>query len=96
MSGESPQREQATFDAALELAPGQRGAFLDRATSGDAIVPQRVESLLRGYEASDFLEQTRSTDGSKKGRRWRPTYSRNGKGDPADVFGVVQASDEKN
>ena len=36
------------FHAALELEPGQRVAFLDRACAGDAALRREVESLLRG------------------------------------------------
>src|SRR3954470_8357164 len=40
----------AIFDAASELPPEQRGAFLDQACADDASLRQRVEALLRAHE----------------------------------------------
>jgi serine/threonine protein kinase len=54
---EAHQREQEIFDAALELPPQERAAYLDRVTEGDIALRGRIESLLKGYEAGNFLEQ---------------------------------------
>lgn len=45
------------FSDALELPPGQRSAFLDRACAGDAAQRARLDALLRGQAAAaGFLE----------------------------------------
>ena len=54
---QSHQREAAIFDAAMELAPEQRAAHLDRACGSDAALRQRVEALLKaGESACAFLD----------------------------------------
>jgi len=51
------EREIEIFNAALEVAPAERGAYLDQACAGDAALRQRVEELLKAVEeAGDFLE----------------------------------------
>jgi len=55
--GQTHQREEAIFDAAMELPPGQRAAHLDHACGGDAALRQRMESLLKSCEsACEFLD----------------------------------------
>jgi hypothetical protein len=45
------------FHSALELAPAQRAAFLDRACVGNEVRRREVESLLHSHEESEsFLE----------------------------------------
>jgi serine/threonine-protein kinase len=51
------QQVDALLDGALDLDPGQRGAFLDGACAGNAALRGEVEQLLRCCgEASGFLE----------------------------------------
>jgi serine/threonine protein kinase len=53
----APEGEETIFAEALRLPPQERAAYLDRATSGNAELRQRIESLLGSYGAGDFLEQ---------------------------------------
>src|SRR5438093_6854034 len=54
---EQPNREVAVLNAALELRPAERAAYLDQACAGDAALRQRVEELLEAHEqAGDFLD----------------------------------------
>jgi serine/threonine-protein kinase len=51
-------RIKALFQAAVELAPQDRGAFLDQACGGDRTLQREVESLLTAHrEAGDFAER---------------------------------------
>jgi TPR repeat protein/serine/threonine protein kinase len=52
-----PNGEESLFFGALRLPPPQRAAFLDQGTNGNAELRQRVEALLKAYDAGDFLEQ---------------------------------------
>ena len=55
---EPDQREEALFEAALQLPPEQRGAYLDQACAGDPALCRRVEALLGALErAGGFLKQ---------------------------------------
>ena len=55
---EQHQREEALFEAALQLPPAERGAYLDKACAGDEQLRQRIESLLKSHEdTSGVLEQ---------------------------------------
>src|SRR4051812_26563508 len=49
--------EETIFAEALERStPGERAAYLDEACAGDAVLRQRVETLLESHEAGgDFL-----------------------------------------
>src|SRR5215475_7944363 len=50
------EREVAVFEAALELPPGQREAYVKQASSGDTELLQRVRALLHAAEnGADFL-----------------------------------------
>ena len=54
---ESHEQEAAIFDAAMELPPEQRAAYLDHACGGDAALRQRIESLLKACESKcEFLD----------------------------------------
>src|SRR5437879_3958847 len=54
---EQPNREVAVLNAALELRPAERAAYLDQACAGDAALRQQVEALLLSHEqAEGFLE----------------------------------------
>src|SRR5258707_3616152 len=54
---EQPNREVAVLNAALELRPAERGAYLDQACAGDAALRQQVEALLLSHaQAEDFME----------------------------------------
>jgi len=64
MSADSSQDE-PIFTEALKHPVAERGAFLDRACSGDAELRRKVEALLRAYERlGDFLETPRPKPGS--------------------------------
>ena len=53
------ERDIEVFNAALELPPAERAAYLDRACAGDAALRLRVEELLKANEAAGgFLEDT--------------------------------------
>lgn len=51
------EREIEVFEAALELPPGQREAYLEQATAGDQDLLQRIRALLHAAEnGADFLK----------------------------------------
>ncbi len=51
------EREVVVLNAALELSPAERAAYLDQACAGDAALRRRVEDLLHAHEqAESFLE----------------------------------------
>src|SRR5262245_34150689 len=52
----APQGEETIFAEALRLSPEERAAYLAHATQGNEPLRQRIQSLLRSYEAGDFLE----------------------------------------
>ena len=54
---EPDQREEAIFEAALQLPAAERAVYLDKACGGDARLRQRIVALLQANEqAEDFLE----------------------------------------
>ncbi len=54
---ESPDREEAIFDAASQLPPEKRAEYLGQACGDDAGLRQRIEALLHSHEqAGGFLE----------------------------------------
>jgi hypothetical protein len=56
---DSPDREVEVFTEALQLAEGERAAYLEGACGGDVRLRQRVEALLQDHEAvGDFLEHS--------------------------------------
>jgi serine/threonine protein kinase len=56
-SGETAMNERAVFEAALELPPEDRGAYLDSVCGDDAALRQRLEGLLGKHDqAGSFLE----------------------------------------
>jgi serine/threonine protein kinase len=58
MSSEPLNRVDEIFQAALDLPPAQRSAYLNDACAGDTELRQEIESLLRSYEESaDFMER---------------------------------------
>jgi Tol biopolymer transport system component/serine/threonine protein kinase len=58
MQSERWQRVKQVFDAAAELAPAERSAYLDRSCDGDAELRTEVDSLLASADSSeDFLDQ---------------------------------------
>ena len=55
----NPTREEALFTLAVEKAPAERTAFLDRECSGDAELRQRIEILLQAHERpGEFLNRS--------------------------------------
>ena len=53
----APNREEAIFNAALQLRPAERAGFVETACAGDAPLRSRVEALLQAHEqAGEFLE----------------------------------------
>ena len=79
-------REGALLNAALELAAGERAAFLDRACAGDGALRRRLENLLKAHDqAGAFLgEPAFATE-----RIPSPTAGENGR-----VGGAVAAVSE--
>lgn len=58
------EREVTVFEGALELAPGEREAYLKQATAGDAGLLKRVLALLHAAEnGADFLKPIPSNPG---------------------------------
>ena len=58
MNPERWRQVKEVFEAALELGPDERGAFLGQACAGDAALLREVESLLAEHErAGSFLER---------------------------------------
>src|SRR5688572_22022427 len=53
MNSERWQKIKGLFDVALELAPEQRGKFLQKACGADAELRREVESLLASFEAAE-------------------------------------------
>jgi serine/threonine protein kinase/WD40 repeat protein len=54
---EQPNREVVVLNAALELRPTERAAYVDQACAGDAALRKQVEALLQAHErAEGFLE----------------------------------------
>jgi len=54
---EQPHREVAVLNAALELRPAERAAYLDQACAGDAALRKQVEALLQAHDqAQGFLD----------------------------------------
>jgi eukaryotic-like serine/threonine-protein kinase len=61
-----PQREEALFQAAAQLAGAERAAFLDSACRGDAALRQRLEALLAAHNVKDsFLESEEPKPGGE-------------------------------
>jgi serine/threonine protein kinase len=61
MNGSSD-RDVEVLAEALQLPPGERAAYLDRACGGDAELRQNVEALLKSSdEVGDFLERSPHT-----------------------------------
>src|ERR1041385_3554994 len=55
---DADQREEAVFEAALQLPADQRAAYLDQTCAGDADFRRRVEVLLSAFErAGGFLKE---------------------------------------
>ena len=49
--------EETIFAAVLHLPPRERASHLEQCTAGNPALRQRLESLLKAYDAGDFLEQ---------------------------------------
>jgi eukaryotic-like serine/threonine-protein kinase len=47
---DSKQREEAVFEAALQLQGAERAAYLDQACAGDPALRERIEGLLGALE----------------------------------------------
>src|SRR6266511_4108217 len=61
MKPERLQRSDEILQAALELAPEDRAAFLDQACAGDAALRQKIESLLASaQQMGGFMEERMS------------------------------------
>jgi serine/threonine protein kinase len=68
------QREVAVFEAALQLPPERREAYLDQTCGGDAELRRRVGSLLKAHQSeTDLIEPTAATLGSSFPREVLPT-----------------------
>jgi len=56
-ASKTQRRERELFNAALELPPARRAAYLKRACAGDITLRKRVEALLRVQaEAEGFFD----------------------------------------
>src|SRR6476660_9222463 len=51
------QGEETIFTEVLRLPPEERAAYLTQATSGNAKLRRRIESLLGSHVTADFLER---------------------------------------
>ena len=71
----------AIFDAAIELPPERRAAYLQEACAGDDALRQRVEALLRAHESAQaFMDRPavraqtgnrgRQARGAARGQDW--------------------------
>src|SRR5882672_1764197 len=59
---DSLNRDVEIFTEALQLPPGQRAAYLERACGGDDDLRRKVETLLKGHDqVGDFLENSPRT-----------------------------------
>ncbi len=58
----APKGEQTIFTEALRLAPEDRAAYVAKATSGNPELREEIESLLRNYDAGEFLEEAAAPD----------------------------------
>jgi eukaryotic-like serine/threonine-protein kinase len=56
----------AIFDAAVELPPERRAAYLREACGGDDSVRQRVEALLRAHESAEAFMDRPAVDLSRE------------------------------
>jgi WD40 repeat protein/serine/threonine protein kinase len=54
------------FDAALELPPERRAAYLHEACGGDQALRQRVEALLRAHESAELFMERPAVDLSRQ------------------------------
>src|SRR5262252_3301856 len=58
MNSEHSNRGDEIFQAALDLPPEQRSAYVNEVCDGDAELRHEIESLLSAYEGSaDFMER---------------------------------------
>src|ERR1043165_5793148 len=61
---EPPRREATIFEAARQLPPEQRQAYLDQACVGETSLRQAVEGLLKAHEqAGAFLDNPGASSG---------------------------------
>ncbi len=65
MERERWQRIDSLFKAALDLAPGERSAFLDESCAGDAGLRKEIESLLAHDRAGSFLGSPASEEAAR-------------------------------
>src|SRR6266849_584141 len=75
--------EEAIFDAALALAPEQRGAYLTQACGKDAQLRGRIELLLRSHDHADEFLQPVLSEGADRTMVVAPPPSEN----PGDIIG---------
>ena len=52
----------AIFDAAIELPPERRAAYVQEACAGDDPLHQRVEALLRAHESAETFMDSPAVD----------------------------------
>ncbi len=56
------QQVKKIFDAALKLAPDERGKFLDETCDEDKTLRREVEKLLASFADDSFMEQPAATE----------------------------------
>src|SRR5690349_10587581 len=70
---EPPKAVGAIFDAALELPPEQRAAYVLAACAGGDLLRQRVEALLRAHDsAGTFMDSLAVVDARRQTQVARP------------------------
>jgi eukaryotic-like serine/threonine-protein kinase len=85
--GEPP--EEAIFEAALQLSPGQRAAYLDETCIGDPELRRRVENLLGAFErAGGFMTQPAMPAPERTVRSSLPTTEKSG--DKIDHYKLLE------
>ena len=83
MNPETWQRAEQLCEAALQLAPSERPAFLEKSCGDDASFRQQVEALIDGHDCPDdfLLEAGNGSGGPLDGIETVRS------GSPADTFG---------
>jgi len=76
------QREEALFQAALQLTGAERAAFLDGACRGDPMLRRRLDALLAAHERPDHLLATAAPAA-------RPTLKLNSTGAQDEAIGTT-------
>jgi hypothetical protein len=71
LMSDAPDRDVAIFTEALQLAVGERAAYLERACGKDGELRQRIEALLAGHDEVRGFFRGLHTKGFNAGQTWR-------------------------